>query len=226
MEHEKLLQALQIDINQKGCHSGGEWHGEGKKIVSYSPVDGSLLGTVQGATIEDYERLLDKAEDAFESFRIIPAPKRGGEGGRGGREGGRRPRRVNVSPRREEERIIEACPGGRGWGEAVFPSPCRAHLKTRIREAAATPQLPRTPPSEMRRKTRLPERGTQPGRPTRPSAAQRLRRRSPTRFAKSQPRRRASPRQRGIARGAIPRQRRGTLCRQAKATVFPLWTRP
>ena len=59
MEHEKLLQALQIDINQKGCHSGGEWHGEGKKIASYTPVDSSLLGTVQGATIEDYERLLD-----------------------------------------------------------------------------------------------------------------------------------------------------------------------
>ena len=77
MEYKKLLQALQIDINQKGCHSGGVWHGEGKKITSYSPVDGSLLGTVQGATIEDYERLLDKAEDAFESFRIIPAPKRG-----------------------------------------------------------------------------------------------------------------------------------------------------
>lgn len=77
MEYKKLLQALQIDINQKGCHSGGEWHGEGKKIASYTPVDGSLLGTVQGATIEDYELLLDKAEDAFESFRIIPAPKRG-----------------------------------------------------------------------------------------------------------------------------------------------------
>lgn len=121
---------------------------------------------------------------------------------------------ARTTPRRRESR------------EAVFPCSCQARLKTRIREAAATPQLPRTPPSEMRRKTRLPERGTHPGRPTRPSAAQRLRRRSPTRFAKSQPRRRASPRQRGIARGAIPRQRRGTLCRQAKATVFPLWTRP
>jgi aldehyde dehydrogenase (NAD+) len=77
MELEKIFEALRIESNQKGCHSGGVWHGEGKKITSYSPVNGSLLGTVQGATVEDYERILDKAEDAFLSFRTIPAPKRG-----------------------------------------------------------------------------------------------------------------------------------------------------
>ena len=77
MEINNLLQELNINPNQQGCNAGGIWHGDGEALSSYSPVNGSLLGTVQGATVEDYERILDKAENAFLSFRSIPAPKRG-----------------------------------------------------------------------------------------------------------------------------------------------------
>jgi len=77
MEINNLLQELNINPNQQGCNAGGIWHGDGEALSSYSPVNGSLLGTVQGATVEDYERILDKAEHAFLSFRSIPAPKRG-----------------------------------------------------------------------------------------------------------------------------------------------------
>jgi len=47
------------------------------EITSHSPVDGSLLGVVQAAGVEDYENAITKAEHAFLSFQKIPAPKRG-----------------------------------------------------------------------------------------------------------------------------------------------------
>lgn len=77
MEIKSLLEKLNIKNNQKGCNSGCIWHGNGEIISSFSPVNDSLLGTVQGAAVEDYERILDNAEHAFLSFRTIPAPKRG-----------------------------------------------------------------------------------------------------------------------------------------------------
>ena len=77
MEIKCLLKKLKIESNQEGCSAGGQWHGEGESISSYSPVDGSLLGAVKTATVEDYESIIDKAEHAFLTFRTIPAPKRG-----------------------------------------------------------------------------------------------------------------------------------------------------
>ncbi len=72
-----LLKELNIEPQQMGCHSGGSWYGSGELIESYSPVDGSLLGNVQAAGVEDYEKAVTKAEHAFLSFQKIPAPKRG-----------------------------------------------------------------------------------------------------------------------------------------------------
>ncbi len=46
-------------------------------IVSYNPSDGSELGRVPLASAEDYEKILKQASDAFERWRIFPAPKRG-----------------------------------------------------------------------------------------------------------------------------------------------------
>ena len=72
-----LLKELNIKSNQKGCHSGFSWFGSGEYIKSFSPVNGSLLGTIQVAGVEDYEKAITKAEHAFLIFRKIPAPKRG-----------------------------------------------------------------------------------------------------------------------------------------------------
>ena len=77
MEIKNLLKKLNIKNNQKGCNTGGIWIGEGEILSSFSPVNDLLLGTVQGASVQDYEYILDKAEDAFLSFRTLPAPKRG-----------------------------------------------------------------------------------------------------------------------------------------------------
>ena len=77
MEIKNLLEKLNIKNNQKGCNTGGIWIGEGEILSSFSPVNDLLLGTVQGASVQDYEYILDKAEHAFLSFRTVPAPKRG-----------------------------------------------------------------------------------------------------------------------------------------------------
>lgn len=49
----------------------------GKMISSYSPVDGKLLGTIQCADANDYEKVVQTAAEAFKVWRLIPAPKRG-----------------------------------------------------------------------------------------------------------------------------------------------------
>ena len=77
MEIKNLLEKLNIKNNQKGCNTGDIWIGEGEILSSFSPVNDLLLGTVQGASVQDYEHILDKAEHAFLSFRAVPAPKRG-----------------------------------------------------------------------------------------------------------------------------------------------------
>lgn len=77
IEIASLLNELKIETNQKGCNNGGKWIGNGSVISSYSPVNGILLGKVTGAQAEDYESMVEAAEEAFQIFRKLPAPKRG-----------------------------------------------------------------------------------------------------------------------------------------------------
>lgn len=75
-----MQEALEIlgvkEINQ-GTSTGSEWFSNGDKIDSFSPVDGTLIGSVTTTTKEDYERVMQKATEAFKTFRAIPAPQRG-----------------------------------------------------------------------------------------------------------------------------------------------------
>jgi len=74
---ETLLKKLDITESQLGCSTGSIWFANGDQITAKSPVNGSNLGTVRAATFEDYEKILQTAEEAFISFRKIPAPIRG-----------------------------------------------------------------------------------------------------------------------------------------------------
>jgi len=42
-----------------------------------SPIDGSLIGAVQYATAREYNQVIETAQEAFQVWRDIPAPKRG-----------------------------------------------------------------------------------------------------------------------------------------------------
>lgn len=72
------LNDLGIEQVNNGASTGETWletHGDETK--SYSPIDGSVIGTVKNATLDDYEHLMNKAQEAYLKWRIVPAPKRG-----------------------------------------------------------------------------------------------------------------------------------------------------
>jgi len=72
------LKDLGIQPVNPGASTGSEWFDtKGDETASYSPIDGSLIAKVTNATIEDYELLVAKAQEAYLKWRIIPAPKRG-----------------------------------------------------------------------------------------------------------------------------------------------------
>ncbi len=74
----QFLSALNIKEVNYGASTGlTPISTHGPKLNSYSPVDGSLIGSVQTATAEDYEVVMKKATEAFKIWRNVPAPKRG-----------------------------------------------------------------------------------------------------------------------------------------------------
>ncbi|MEM9990750.1 MAG: aldehyde dehydrogenase family protein [Bacteroidota bacterium] len=64
------------DVNA-GTSTGLASTDSGNYIESFSPVDGQLIGKVSATTREEYEAVMDKAQAAFKTWRMIPAPKRG-----------------------------------------------------------------------------------------------------------------------------------------------------
>jgi len=77
-EISEVLKALGVGSINNGASSGNEWfETKGEKIDSFSPVDGELIASVNAATAEDYETLMLKGQEAFKSWRLVPAPKRG-----------------------------------------------------------------------------------------------------------------------------------------------------
>lgn len=74
----EMLKTLGIEKINHGATTGTKWfQTKGEIIESYSPADGSLIASVQQATTEDYEQIIEKAQEAFKTWRMIPAPKRG-----------------------------------------------------------------------------------------------------------------------------------------------------
>jgi aldehyde dehydrogenase (NAD+) len=73
----EALQQLGINEINDGTSTGLDNFASGEILESYSPVDGQLIGKVRMSTQADYERAMKKAEEAFKTFRLMPAPKRG-----------------------------------------------------------------------------------------------------------------------------------------------------
>ena len=75
---EKMLKELGINEVNNGASTGAEWiHTKGEMMESYSPADGKLIAKVKQATMDDYEVIVAKAQEAFKYWRMVPAPKRG-----------------------------------------------------------------------------------------------------------------------------------------------------
>ena len=75
----KVFDALGLEEINSGTFSGSRgWSGDEAELIdSVNPATRDLLGKVQQSTLEDYETVVASAREAFEEWRLIPAPERG-----------------------------------------------------------------------------------------------------------------------------------------------------
>ncbi|MAX82031.1 MAG: aldehyde dehydrogenase family protein [Crocinitomicaceae bacterium] len=74
---EKALKSLGIAPINHGTSTGSNNFGKGEELASVTPVDGSLIAKVTATQKEDYEQVIEKAQEAFAYWRTVPAPQRG-----------------------------------------------------------------------------------------------------------------------------------------------------
>ncbi len=73
-----ILAELGLSELNAGVSTGQDWFDtEGAVTASISPIDGKEIAKVKNATLEDYEIVIKKAQDAFKEWRLVPAPIRG-----------------------------------------------------------------------------------------------------------------------------------------------------
>jgi aldehyde dehydrogenase (NAD+) len=75
-----LLKELSIKgVNPGACFGPDGWitDPEGSQIVSHNPSTGDPIAKVVQSGTESYERVISEAQTAFETWRMLPAPKRG-----------------------------------------------------------------------------------------------------------------------------------------------------
>ena len=74
----EFLKELKIADSNPGVSTGLNWlKSKGEKIISHSPVDGKVIGSVTGADRQAYDTAVDTAVAAFKEWRLVPAPQRG-----------------------------------------------------------------------------------------------------------------------------------------------------
>ncbi len=71
-----VLKALGIESLNPGGFAG-EWIGSGPELEVTTPINGSVIGTVQQVTEGEYDQIVEGAHRAFLHWRTVPGPKRG-----------------------------------------------------------------------------------------------------------------------------------------------------
>ena len=79
VKRSEIFSVLGIKNHNPGSASGGNWATTQDKgeLANISPIDGEALANVFKASEADYERIVVAAKEAFEEWRLVPAPKRG-----------------------------------------------------------------------------------------------------------------------------------------------------
>jgi aldehyde dehydrogenase (NAD+) len=78
MNVPEVLKSLAIEpVNSGACY--GTWieNPSGGELASINPADGSVIARVTMAGAEDYDRVVRGASEAFDKWRMLPAPQRG-----------------------------------------------------------------------------------------------------------------------------------------------------
>lgn len=75
----ELLTRLNLKGTNPGAFSGQGWSSEihSKVLSSYSPSNNNKLGEIATCSMNDYEQVMKRAQQAAEEWRKVPAPKRG-----------------------------------------------------------------------------------------------------------------------------------------------------
>jgi len=77
---EAVLEKLGIqEVNPGACTGPGAWieDPDGKPLISYNPTTGDALATVIQTTLGTSKKVISHAHSTFQTWRSIPAPKRG-----------------------------------------------------------------------------------------------------------------------------------------------------
>jgi aldehyde dehydrogenase (NAD+) len=72
-----FLEQLGLSVENPGTFTGNNFFVAEDYIESYSPVDGALVGKVGITSKSQYEEVVKIGQKAFETWRTMPAPKRG-----------------------------------------------------------------------------------------------------------------------------------------------------
>ena len=76
---QNILSRLNISAVNHGTSTGlNSWSAEGAELLeSDSPVDGKIIAKVSVTTLDDYQKVMISATEAFKTWRNVPAPRRG-----------------------------------------------------------------------------------------------------------------------------------------------------
>jgi aldehyde dehydrogenase (NAD+) len=78
--HTAVLRDLGIQAVNSGGSTGSHWwsgRNDGSLISSINPSTGEQIAGVYPCSLEDYQRIMKESVDAFRTWRMVPAPKRG-----------------------------------------------------------------------------------------------------------------------------------------------------
>ncbi len=74
---QTILTELGVESVNPGTSTGQKHFGQGEVIESTSPVDGKLIAKVTTTTRAEYDQVIEKSQEAFKTWRMMPAPQRG-----------------------------------------------------------------------------------------------------------------------------------------------------
>jgi aldehyde dehydrogenase (NAD+) len=74
---EEILKKLNLLNEQSGAGTGSWFECTGDIIESVSPIHGQAIGRIRCASKEEYESVVSSSTEAFQEWRMVPAPKRG-----------------------------------------------------------------------------------------------------------------------------------------------------
>jgi aldehyde dehydrogenase (NAD+) len=74
---KSILEKYDLLAEQTGAGSGKELKCNGDILQSTSPIDLQPIRKIRCATVDDYEKIIARATEAFKAWRMVPASKRG-----------------------------------------------------------------------------------------------------------------------------------------------------